>query len=72
MSARDHRRAYADYLRLMGIGITMFVIILLCTWLGWWLDGLLGWKVPVLTIFFALLGIAGAMMHLFKETRPRH
>ena len=69
MSARDDRKAYADYLRLMGIGINMFVIILLFTWLGWWLDGVLGWRVPVFTILCALMGIAGAMMHLFKETR---
>jgi len=71
MSARDDRKAYADYLRLMGIGITMFVIILLFTALGWWLDGLVGWRLPLLTILCALLGIAGAMLHLFKETKPR-
>lgn len=72
MSARDDRKAYADYLRLMGVGITMFVIVLVFTGLGWWLDGLVGWRLPALTVLFALLGIAGAMLHLFKETRPRH
>lgn len=61
----------SDYLRYTGLGLTMVGIILVSTYLGWWLDGLLGWRLPLLTIVFALLGIAGAMLHLFKETGRR-
>lgn len=61
----------SEYLRYTGLGLTMVGIILVSTYLGWWLDGLLNWKLPLLTIVFALLGIAGAMLHLFKETGRR-
>lgn len=65
---RPVRTAYASYLRFMGLGLTMAGIILAFTFLGWWLDGLLEWRIPVLTIVLALLGVAGAMFHLFRET----
>lgn len=65
---RPLRNAYAGYLRFMGLGLTMAGIIIAFTFLGWWMDGLLEWKIPVLTIVLALLGVAGAMMHLFRET----
>jgi F0F1-type ATP synthase assembly protein I len=65
---RPVRAAYTSYLRFMGLGLTMAGIIIAFTFLGWWLDGLLEWKIPVLTIVLALLGVAGAMFHLFRET----
>lgn len=65
------REAVGAYLRFMGLGITMVGIILAFTFLGWWVDGLLAWRIPVCTLIGALLGITGAMLHLFKETRPR-
>ena len=69
----DHgRAAMAAYLRFMGLGITMVGIILVFTFLGWWVDGLLAWRIPIFTLIGALFGIIGAMLHLFKETRPRH
>ena len=58
----------SDYLRYTGLGITMAGIILGSCLLGWWLDGLIGWNFPVLTLAFSLIGIVGAMVHLFKET----
>jgi MFS family permease len=62
------RDQYAGYLRFMGLGLTMMGIILAFTFAGHWLDGLLGWRIPVLTIVLALTGIVGAMLYLFKET----
>ncbi len=58
----------AAYLRFTGMGLTMMGIILAFTFAGHWLDGLLQWKIPVLTIVLALTGVAGAMVYLFKET----
>ncbi len=58
----------SDYLRYTGLGITMAGIILGSCLLGWWLDGLIGWRFPALTLAFSLIGIVGAMVHLFKET----
>lgn len=63
--------AVREYLRYSGIGLTMAVYVVAFTLLGRWVDGLLGWRVPVCTIVGVLLGLAGAMMHLFKATRKR-
>jgi preprotein translocase subunit Sss1 len=68
---KSDEKPYTGYLRLTGLGLSMMGIILAFTFLGWWLDGLLEWRIPVLTILLALLGIVGAMLHLFKETGRR-
>ncbi len=64
---RQLSRGANDYLRFTGLGISMVGIILVFCLLGWWLDGLLKWRFPVFTLSLSLLGIAGAMMHLFRE-----
>ena len=72
LDPRKARDQYAGYLRYTGLGLTMVGIILVFTFLGWWVDGLLAWRIPIFTLIGALFGIIGAMLHLFKETRPRH
>lgn len=59
------------YLRLSGIGLTMMAIILLFTFAGRWVDGLVGWRFPVFTLVLALAGIAGAILYLIKESAPK-
>ncbi|MFN3874401.1 MAG: AtpZ/AtpI family protein [Flavobacteriales bacterium] len=75
MSAQDDlrraRKGYESYLRYTGLGLTMLGIVLAFTFAGWWLDRQLRWPFPVLTLALSLLGIAGAMIHLFKETAKR-
>jgi hypothetical protein len=68
---RKARKAYGGYLRFMGLGLTMIGIVLAFTFLGMWADKQLAWRFPVFTLGLSLIGIAGAMLHLFKETRPR-
>lgn len=63
--------ATKDYLRYSGIGVVMALYVTAFTLLGHWLDGALGWKVPVCTIAGALAGVLGAILHLFRATR-RH
>jgi preprotein translocase subunit Sss1 len=58
----------AAFLRLTGLGLSMVGIILGFTFLGYWLDGLLKFQFPILTLILALVGVVGAMLHLFKET----
>ncbi|HQW41209.1 MAG TPA: AtpZ/AtpI family protein [Flavobacteriales bacterium] len=65
---RGAKGGYQNYLRYTGLGFSMVGIILAFTFGGWWLDKLLAWKIPVLTILLSLLGVAGSMMYLFKET----
>lgn len=62
------RSGYNSYLRFTGLGFTMIGIILVFCFGGYWLDGLIGWKYPVLTIVLSMLGIAGSLVYLFKET----
>jgi MFS family permease len=72
MSSEPKKEApYAAYLRLMGLGLTMAGIVLGFTFLGYWLDGFLQWRFPILTLVLALIGVVGAMLHLFKETRKK-
>ena len=67
-SARDR---YVGYLRYTGMGFTMMGIILVFTFLGRWLDGVVAWNFPVFTLVLALVGVTGAMIYLFKETGKR-
>lgn len=70
--AKDRRKQITkgtqDYLRFTGLGLSMAGIILGSCLGGWWIDKQLHWKFPVFTLVFSLLGIVGAMLHLFKET----
>ncbi len=63
--------AAREYLRYSGMGLTMALYVVAFTLLGHWLDGQLGWRVPACTIIGVLMGLAGAMMHLFRATRKR-
>ena len=58
----------AAYLRFMGLGLTMIGIVLVFTFAGMWLDRQLQWGFPVFTVLLSLLGIVGAMLHLFRAT----
>lgn len=68
---RKARRSYEGYLRFMGLGFTLLGIVLAFTFGGWWLDKQLHWPFPVFTLAGSLLGITGAMVYLFQETKPR-
>jgi len=70
-SAEEVRQGYNSYLRYTGLGFTMIGIILASCFAGYWLDEQIGWKYPILTIALSLLGIAGSMVYLFKETGKR-
>lgn len=65
------RKGYNEYLRYTGLGLTMAGVILAATFAGRWLDGVIGWKYPLLTVVLSLLGVAGALVYLFKETGKR-
>lgn len=65
------RDGYNSYLRFTGLGFTMIGIILVFCFAGYWLDGVIGWKYPVLTIVLSMVGIAGSMVYLFKETAAK-
>ncbi|MBK8947539.1 MAG: AtpZ/AtpI family protein [Flavobacteriales bacterium] len=65
----EARKGVNAYLRYSALGLQMAGIILLAIWAGRWLDGRVDAGFPAFTLVFALLGITGAMVFLFKETR---
>jgi hypothetical protein len=67
----EARKGYQNYLRYSGLGLQMAGAVLVSVLLGRWLDGVIGWKFPLLTMAGALGGVAGAMIFLFKETGRR-
>ncbi|HIO66972.1 MAG TPA: AtpZ/AtpI family protein [Flavobacteriales bacterium] len=58
-----------DYVKYTGIGLQMFVIILLGSWGGKELNDYLGYKQPVITATAALLSIFLAMYYVFRQVR---
>ena len=70
-SSKKAQEGYNSYLRFTGLGFTMIGIILAFCFAGYWLDGVIGWKYPLLTVVLSLLGVAGALVYLFKETGKR-
>ena len=67
----DPRDGISRYLHYSGLGITVAVYIVGGILLGHWLDGLLGWEFPVLTLVLLFLGIGGAFWTLMKEARKQ-
>lgn len=65
---KNARKGYDNYLRYAGLGFTMMEVVLAFTFGGWWLDQQSHWPFPIFTLTGSLLGITGAMVHLFKET----
>lgn len=65
----EARKGVNAYLRYSALGLQMAGIILVAIWSGRWLDGRIALRFPAFTLAFALLGITGAMIFLFKETR---
>lgn len=65
----NQRKRYDGYLRYTGLGFTMAGVVVGFTFLGRWLDGLIAWQWPLLTVLLALAGVVAAMVYLFKETR---
>lgn len=68
---RKVKRGYDSYLRFTGLGLTMALVIGVFCFGGWWLDEQVRWKYPLFTVVLSLLGIAGAMLYLFKETENK-
>jgi positive regulator of sigma E activity len=54
----------------LGQALTFVVIPLLFGWFGHWLDGRLG-IAPVLTVAFALLGVAGVFVTVYYRYQAR-
>ena len=53
--------------KFLGLGLQMMMGVLLGVLIGWWLDRRYGWS-PWGTLIGSMLGLAGGMYLLIKET----
>lgn len=67
--AEEVEEAASSYGRYGAMGIQMVVLIVAFAYGGHWLDGRLELHTPWFTLLGSLIGIAGALWTLFKETR---
>ncbi|MCB0794623.1 MAG: AtpZ/AtpI family protein [Flavobacteriales bacterium] len=65
------RKQYNTYLRFSALGFQMIGMVLAGVLGGNWLDGRITLGFPLFTLVGSLLGITGAMVFLFKETRSK-
>ena len=69
MNQRKHNRDIVRALSMITqLGITMLVPIVLCFFIGRWLDGIFGTK--CIMIIMTILGILAAYRNLFVITKP--
>lgn len=57
----------AQWGQFLGLGLQMAVGVFLGIAVGWWLDRKFGWM-PWATLAGAMIGLAGGLYLLFKET----
>ena len=58
-------RSYAEY---SGLGLELVAIVLVCVFIGLYLDEWLSLK-PIFTLFFVAVGLAGSIVVLIKRTK---
>lgn len=56
-----------DTMRYVGLGSQMMAMLLVAVWGGWKLDGLIGWKFPLLLILLPLLALGISLYQLIRE-----
>ena len=66
----DEQETTSQWSRLAGVGIEFFVALLLPGGIGYWLDGLTGWR-PWLMIAGGLLGFAAGLLLLVRAANQQ-
>ncbi|MSP58173.1 MAG: AtpZ/AtpI family protein [Flavobacteriaceae bacterium] len=57
----------AGFLKYTGMAFQMILIIVVCTFLGFYVDKNLPWKTSFATIFGMLLGVASSLYVILKK-----
>ncbi len=57
---------WQEYARYSGLGLQLFVAIGLLAWIGWWLDGRLGWS-PFGLVVGVFLGFAAGLFSILSK-----
>ncbi|GEM_PF-2366669 len=69
-SREDRRRRQMDRIRFFaryaGIGMEMFVTLMVMAYLGHYLDGRFHLEKPYLTVLFALIGLGAVLFRIVK------
>ena len=69
MSARKPQQRFNEYMQYSTIGFQMMGAILICAWLGNWIDGKIGANKPYVTIFGMLFGVTAAIITMIRSVK---
>lgn len=64
-------RGNRDLMRYAGLGAQIFVSLGLAVWAGYWLDGRLGLRFPLLVWLLPLLVLGGLIFGLLRDTSQK-
>lgn len=64
-------KANVDFARSTNIAAQFVVFIGAGFGGGFWIDGKIGWRVPVCAIALAFFGLIAALYHIIKDTKPK-
>lgn len=62
------KRQYNTYLRYTGLAVQMMLSLAIAGFFGYWLDQQIGWKFPVLLLFFIILALFGIIYGIIKSS----
>ena len=58
-----------SYVRYSGLAFQILAVIGIGIWLGYWLDGQTGWRVPIFTLLGAMLSLTAVIVYLIRQTK---
>jgi F0F1-type ATP synthase assembly protein I len=61
-------RPLKTYVKYSGLAFQILAVIAIGIWLGYWLDGLTGWRIPIFTLLGAVLSLAAVIIYLIRQT----
>jgi len=56
-----------NFLKYSNLGLQMLLVIGVCSWIGWKIDGSLGFKFPVFLLTLMLLSFAGMIYKIYRS-----
>ncbi len=68
-SSEKKSRPLKTYAKYSGLAFQLLAVFAIGIWLGYWLDGLIGWRVPIFTLVGAMLSLTGVIVYLLRQTK---
>jgi hypothetical protein len=64
----DEEKRPNSALRYAGLATQWMVMLLIAVWAGYKLDGVIGWKFPLLTVLLPLIALGIMLWQIIRET----